>query len=655
MDSRANAKNQANLRKALELIKAGKAASAKPLLVDVLRSDDNNFQAWFLLSYTVDDSEQQRTALMKAVAANPNFERARSRLEALGFAAPPPAPVSPPPQPATTPTYTPPTESGWEYESEPKSATPQSFDEMELSFKERDPDRVAFALDEPAPSTETTVGGDSWPIEPIEDEPTNTGGLRRILLVLVGLAALAAAYIFIAPQINLSFPSTQATQPAATAVPSLALPPTWTPAAPESEEAAAQPTTAVVEFRAVDPAAQAQIDTVAADLAAMRGLATTTPIESVLVPADQMLLSLADIYLTEQSAQQLSADEMVLAALGLLNPGEFLTDHELSSYADPYGGYYVPEQGRIYLVGSDLTGAWQFVYARLFGAALAMQNHPLPRLQANGGCPMFDDACRAQRALLLGDGMTAAQLWLQASSDPTLGGAVAALPTDPRLVQSQVANAFVLQDLEFASTHGAAFVDVFFNAAGWENVELVYQNPPVSSEQILHPEAYVATETPLPMSDASFASVLGNGWSPLASGSLGEWLTRLMLSSGAVEEARVSASVASTAAEGWGGDQMQAYLRGTDSAVAAAVHWTMDSETDATQLASALRTVTAARFAGEGSALGGGECWVTPAASGGAGTRACLFLNGADVLWLSGPDEIVVLQVMLAQYPQFAQ
>jgi hypothetical protein len=552
--------------------------------------------------------------------------------------------------------YTPPQETGWEYEDAPKAAAvPQSFDEMELSFKERDPDRMAFSLDEPLPASAPIAAGDAWPVEPIADEPSNPGGLRRILFALVGLAALAAAYVFIAPQIQLNITPAQATAPAATAVPSLALPATWTPSSPETASADVQPTPSAVELAAVDPATQAQIDPVAAQVSAVRGLATAAPIENVLVPRDQMLISLANIYLNEPAAQQLTSEEMVLTALGLLNSGEFLTDHELSSYADPYGGYYVTEQGRIYLVGSDLAGAWQFVYARLFGVALAMQNHPMPRLQSNGGCAMFDDACRAQRALVIGDGLLAAQQWLDGSEDSALDGAVAALPTDPRLVQSQVPNAFVLQDLQFASTHGADFVGVFFDAAGWENVELVYQNPPVSSEQILHPEKYVATETPVPMTDASFATVLGNGWSPLVSGALGEWLTRLVLSSGAVEDARVSASSAATAAEGWGGDHVQAYLRGTDNALAVAVHWTMETATDATQLASALRTVTAARFAGEGTALGGGECWITPGTGGAVGTRACLFSNGADVLWLSGPDEIVVLQVMLAQYPQFAQ
>lgn len=72
-----------SIKRALELIQSGKADAARPILLEILREDENIEQAWFLLSYTLPPGEKQEYALNQALSINPEFDRARDRLDQI--------------------------------------------------------------------------------------------------------------------------------------------------------------------------------------------------------------------------------------------------------------------------------------------------------------------------------------------------------------------------------------------------------------------------------------------------------------------------------------------------------------------------------------------------------------------------------------------
>jgi hypothetical protein len=72
------------LKRAADLLRAGKAEQAQPILVEILRENPNNPQAWFMMSYALTEPERQRYALEQALRADPYFSRARERLDKLG-------------------------------------------------------------------------------------------------------------------------------------------------------------------------------------------------------------------------------------------------------------------------------------------------------------------------------------------------------------------------------------------------------------------------------------------------------------------------------------------------------------------------------------------------------------------------------------------
>lgn len=72
-----------SIKRALELIRSGKLDAARPILLEILRENETIEQAWFLLSYTLPPGEKQVYALNQALSMDPEFDRARDRLDRI--------------------------------------------------------------------------------------------------------------------------------------------------------------------------------------------------------------------------------------------------------------------------------------------------------------------------------------------------------------------------------------------------------------------------------------------------------------------------------------------------------------------------------------------------------------------------------------------
>ena len=77
----------------------------------------------------------------------------------------------------------------------------------------------------------------------------------------------------------------------------------------------------------------------------------------------------------------------------------------------------------------------------------------------------------------------------------------------------------------------------------------MYDNPPQSTEQVIHMEKYLRGEAPHIVEIADLSSVLGEEWQLRDSGVMGELLTRVYLGT------YVATGEALAAAAGWGGDR----------------------------------------------------------------------------------------------------
>lgn len=157
------------------------------------------------------------------------------------------------------------------------------------------------------------------------------------------------------------------------------------------------------------------------------------------------------------------------------------------------------------------------------------------------------------------------------------------------------APAMVRKLLVFPYFAGMRFVIHARQNNDWSAVDQIYQNPPTSTEQILHPERYFegdepvvlefSTEKTLPDSTQIYENVLG------------EYQMRLFVEEHLLEgeEAKVKPAEVDQALEGWGGDRLRAF-RSEDDNVLITHLSVWDTIQDANEYFDILEAVMKARY-----------------------------------------------------------
>jgi hypothetical protein len=150
------------------------------------------------------------------------------------------------------------------------------------------------------------------------------------------------------------------------------------------------------------------------------------------------------------------------------------------------------------------------------------------------------------------------------------------------------------QNLLFPYSKGTPFVTRLFQKGGWELVNKAFENPPQSTEQILHPEKYSdPRDEPVPVSLPDFSSLGGRKWDLLEDNVLGELNTRILFTEflGSIRSIRPS--------RGWGGDRFRVYRvqKGKDTLLVWATAW--DTPKDREEFVSYYRKALARKYEGK--------------------------------------------------------
>ncbi len=308
------------------------------------------------------------------------------------------------------------------------------------------------------------------------------------------------------------------------------------------------------------------------------------------------------------------ADAEVLVMLGLVPPGTDLGDAVASTLGEAVAGYYDPRTGRLRVVEGAQTGnrvLYEMVLAHELTHALEDQafGFDLDVLAAGG------DRALARTALIEGTATALMYRYVaeRFGAEELFGGLAASAFQGTGDLPP-----FLTAQLVFPYTGGESFVARLLEVGnrGWSVVDAALRfRPPASTEQILHPDAYLRLERPRRVSLAGPLAALGPGWRPALRTTFGEWQTQKLL-------ARAGGTGSTAAAAGWGGDRYALLERGDERALA--MRWTWDSARDAAEFAAALRA-----WGEEGlpdSSAAGRDAWRTPdgaaalAARGGAVT-----------------------------------
>jgi hypothetical protein len=261
------------------------------------------------------------------------------------------------------------------------------------------------------------------------------------------------------------------------------------------------------------------------------------------------------------SPAEWEAERKAMVQWGLLTPDFRLKEFVLDLLTEQAAGYYDPKQQTFFIADWLPHLVQKPVMAHELVHALQDQHY---NLQKN-----FDlvkdhaDLSLARKALIEGDAMAVMLVYLL---EP-LGLTMADLPDMGALLQSSTAllgdqfqvythaPLILRQQLLFPYVHGLAFVKAALAHGGWPGLQRVYQHPPVSTQQIMHPETYFA-ETPVLPNEITLQvpeGVLHTSWKKLKRDVLGEFFISVILQQFlSEEEARKSAA-------GWRGDRYELF------------------------------------------------------------------------------------------------
>jgi hypothetical protein len=147
---------------------------------------------------------------------------------------------------------------------------------------------------------------------------------------------------------------------------------------------------------------------------------------------------------------------------------------------------------------------------------------------------------------------------------------------DSRFASTVVTRLFI-RTADFAWRRGAVFALSLFVRGGLRALDQAYDHPPLSTEQVIHPEKYLRGEKPVTIDPAAVEEFLADkGYQTLYRTVLGELGAAILL------ETHFPKEDLSAASEGWGGDTFVVFeKKGTPALVLWATEW--DGEPDAVE------------------------------------------------------------------------
>ncbi|HTG17343.1 MAG TPA: hypothetical protein VK747_18980 [Blastocatellia bacterium] len=298
-------------------------------------------------------------------------------------------------------------------------------------------------------------------------------------------------------------------------------------------------------------------------------------------------------------AGEFEATQKTLVKLGLISREFRLRDYVVQLLREQVAGYYEPKTREFYLAAWLPLADQKRVIAHELVHALQDQHFDLKRFDdwRKGD----SDAELAAHALVEGEatlvmieydfdqqglqldvaklGALAEGLLEQdndsdAKNYPVLAGA-------PRVLK---------ENLQFPYLYGAGFVAAVLKGHSWQTLDDSYASLPASTEQIMHPDKFLARDNPVKIELPDLVAMLGKDWKQEDADVNGEFGYQVVLAE------FISKRKAGTAAAGWGGDRYALFENKSTCATVLVQYTVWDSASDAKEFFDAYCERTEKRY-----------------------------------------------------------
>ncbi|MDR3618131.1 MAG: hypothetical protein P4L85_02185 [Paludisphaera borealis] len=307
----------------------------------------------------------------------------------------------------------------------------------------------------------------------------------------------------------------------------------------------------------------------------------------------------------DMTPAEFEANEKALKAFGMVAPAVDLKALLVQVYSEEIAAYYDPRTKTMYMIEEPEAKKKEppTFFDRLFGKtqgfdkdenktviahemthALADQHFDLEGLHHDS--KNNDDRSLAVSALIEGEATLA---MMGVGMDDWDGTEIVKMPADgldrgismmtpflPMLGGGKSlrdAPPVIVESMMFPYLRGMVFCAHLANSGGWEAIDDAYKNPPLSTEQILHPSKF-RKHPDLPTEIDLGALKPGDGWKELGRNVLGELQTAILLRK----------QKGSAAAAGWDGDRY-AVFEGPDKKLGLVWFSTWDADDEAREFA----------------------------------------------------------------------
>lgn len=311
----------------------------------------------------------------------------------------------------------------------------------------------------------------------------------------------------------------------------------------------------------IDPAILTQMEKIEKEVEALRGLPPANDLVRKTLSSEELRQRVMEDFFVDYTEEDVRQDALILNLFGLIERGYDLYELFVELYSEQIAGFYDDETKEMVVVqGEAFSGPERMTYAHEYTHALQDAKFDLENgLNLNDDvCDQDTEYCAAVTALIEGDASFTETQWFLEYSSLKDKREVLQYYQEYSSPIFDGTPAFLKEDLIFPYVKGLEFVTYLYEKGGFSAVDDAYRNPPVTTEQILHPERY-PDDKPIVIELDDYTDLLGDGWEEIDRNVLGEWYSYLILAKPLDENWAIPDQEAITAAEGWGGDQYLVY------------------------------------------------------------------------------------------------
>jgi hypothetical protein len=400
---------------------------------------------------------------------------------------------------------------------------------------------------------------------------------------------------------------------------------------------ASEPISATIQMVDIDLLNASIRSELEANVLDLTGLTLVVPVDQTLITQTELRDRIESDFAEEVTPEDVRRDTLVLSTFDFLDQDYDLYTALIDLYSEGVLGFYDPETTEFVVVSNDdaLDVAEQLTHVHEYVHALQDQHYNLDLIDDEN---IDTEAATAFRALAEGHASFVEVLYLTSGyfSDEEIEGILAAIEEEDSSYLENIPP-IIVADLEFPYSAGFTFVMDIYQQGGFEALEEVWQNPPKTTEHILHPEQYRAQDLPQNVTLPDLTNALGEEWQLLDEDTFGEFYLRQYLGQQLNEDS------VKMAATGWDGDRYAVYENKAEGELVMVLRLAWDEAAEGAEFNEIFPQYPAYLFeTNDSSNEDGLECWS------GSDAVICLYVLGEDSLIMRTPDVETAVRIVQA-------